>query len=186
MIWQSASIIMLGKYENGFIKFVCTVTLKYSLIWHIIVQKIVNLCSSTTEVYLQLHLCIWIQGILLSNCLYISNTNYKKSFLHLIMYGANDRFSHSRSTKPLMNLNLFERALYPTLSLFDLFVANILCSSHNIQFWRQESFNKDLCQVGAISWPDKHNTMTTLVAHAHGLLDMVNIFGICSNCNPTT
>ena len=38
---------------------------------------------------------------------------------------------------------------YYTLHLY------ICCSSNNFHFWHQESFNKGLCLVGAISWPDK-------------------------------
>ena len=35
------------------------------------------------------------------------------------------------------------------------------------EFPPQESFNKGLCPVGAISWPDKHNNSTPWVEYFH-------------------
>ena len=38
-----------------------------------------------------------------------------------------------------------------------------ISKSHNLLFRYQESFNKGLCPVGTISWPDKHNSMSITV-----------------------
>ena len=45
-----------------------------------------------------------------------------------------------------------------TISLFSPERLQLSCY---IEFWRQESFNKGFCPVGATSWPDKHNIWTS-------------------------
>ena len=56
------------------------------------------------------------------------------------------------------------------------------CSSHNLHFWRQESFNKGLCPVGAISRPGKHNSMINEKQNIMYLEDCVVVVGKTGLC----
>ena len=65
-------------------------------------------------------------------------------------------------------------ALFIQLSIIKAIGGSPSCSSHNLHFWRQESCNKGLCLVGAISWPDKHNTSNSHLPHyTHSLLNPI-------------